>query len=338
MSPEFVAKVTEPVVGDMVASQIGSPMAWSRWYRGRRAGASLAWLVTLLALLSALGATSVGGASAAAATTPSGAMAPPAGYSAQQLIFDDRFSGTSLDTTKWTTLLGAEGAVWNDEGVLPFPYSGGNDTAHGGDGFDLAMYGPAQVAVDNGLTLTAQRNTNQWASIYPWISGVVTTEGKFTLPTSGWYVQVKAKMPNMTGGMWPSIWFMPAVAGTSVNELDGYEGGFIWYGPPNQAVHSTYFPTSSEGLGNTVKVSAGLAAGFHVYGIQWEPGVSITIYLDGTQVWQLTEAEAGSIPAEPYEIILQLETASAKTLYWHTVTNSNTPTSSMHVAEVQAYS
>ena len=200
------------------------------------------------------------------------------------------------------------------------------------------MYGPAHVSVDNGLRLTAQQNTNQWASTYPWISGVVTTEGKFTLPTTGWYVQVKAKMPDMTDGMWPSIWFMPAVAGTSVNELDGYEGGFTFHGLPNQVVHSTYFPTGSAGLGNSVGVSAGLAAGFHVYGIQWIPGVSITIYLDGTQVRQLTEAEAGSIPAEPYEIILDLTVASAKTSSWHTVTNATTPTSSVQVAEVQAYS
>lgn len=313
-------------------------MPWSRRYRNRSAGASLAWLVTVLALLSEFGATLVEGAPAAAATTPSGAMVPPAGYSAEQLIFDDKFSGTSLDTTKWTTLLGAEGGVWNDVGILPAPYSGPNDTAHGGSGFDLAMFGPSQVSVDNGLTLTAQRNTNQWASTFPWISGVVTTEGKFTLPTTGWYVQVKAKMPNMSDGMWPSIWFLPAVASTSVNELDGYEGGFTLFGPVNQVVHSTYFQNSGSGLGNDVKVSAGLAAGFHVYGIQWEPGVSVTIYLDGTQVWQLTEAEAGSIPAEPYEIMLELAVASAKTSSWHTVTNANTPTSSMHVAEVQAYS
>jgi hypothetical protein len=309
-------------------------MPWSRWYRSGSAGASLAWLVTVPALLSGLGATLVEGTPAAAATK----MPPPAGYSAQQLIFDDQFSGTSLDATNWTTLWGAEGGVWNDFGILPAPYSGPNDTAHGGNGFDLAMFGPSQVSVDNGLTLTAQGNTNQWASTFPWISGVVTTEGKFTLPTTGWYVQVKAKMPNMSDGMWPSIWFLPAVAGTSVNELDGYEGGFTWFGPVNQVVHSTYFQNSGSGLGNDVKVSAGLAAGFHVYGIQWEPGVSITIYLDGAQVWQLTEAEAGSIPAEPYQIMLQLAVASAKTSSWHTVTNANTPTSSMHVAEVQAYS
>jgi len=34
-------------------------------------------------------------------------MVTPPGYTSQQLIFDDRFSGTSLDTTQWTTYLGA---------------------------------------------------------------------------------------------------------------------------------------------------------------------------------------------------------------------------------------
>ncbi len=313
-------------------------MAWSRWCRGPSGGAPLAWLVTVLALLSELGATLVEGAPVAAATAPSGAMAPPAGYTAQQLIFDDQFSGTSLDTTTWNTYRGAQGIVWNDFGVLPAPYSGPNDTAHGGSGNEIAMFSPSQVSVDNGLTLTAQRNTNQWASIFPWISGVVTTEDKFTLPTSGWYVQVKAKMPNTSRGMWPSIWFMPAVAGTSVNEIDGYEGGFTFYGPVNQVVHSTYFLNSGSNLGNGANVGVSLAAGFHVYGIEWKPGVSVTIYFDGNQIWQVTEAEAGSIPAEPYEIMLQLAVASAKTSSWHTVTNTKTPTSSMHVAEVQAYS
>ena len=52
----------------------------------------------------------------------------PAGYTAQQMIFDDQFSGTSLDTTKWNTYLGAQGIVWNNRGHLPLPYSGPNNT------------------------------------------------------------------------------------------------------------------------------------------------------------------------------------------------------------------
>ena len=93
--------------------------------------------------------------------------------------------------------------------------------------------------MNNGLTLTAQRNTNQYAGTYPWISGVVTTEGKFSLPTGGWYVQVKAKMPDQSQGMWPAIWFLPGSAGSPSNELDGYEGGVAWV--PIESVHSDYF-------------------------------------------------------------------------------------------------
>ena len=44
------------------------------------------------------------------------------------------------------------------------------------------MFGPSQVELANGLALTAQRNTNQYAPTFPWISGVVTTEGKLSLP------------------------------------------------------------------------------------------------------------------------------------------------------------
>ena len=42
------------------------------------------------------------------------------------MIFDDQFSGNSLDTSKWVTYLGAQGGVWNDHGSLPVPFSGPN--------------------------------------------------------------------------------------------------------------------------------------------------------------------------------------------------------------------
>ena len=165
-----------------------------------------------------------------------GGLPAPAGYTTQQMIFDDQFSGTTLDTTKWNTYLGAQGIVWNDNGSLPAPYSGPNAPISD----EAAMFAPSQVGVDNGLTLTATPNTNQYAGTYPWLSGAVTTEGKFSLPTSGWYVQVKAKMPDQSQGMWPAIWFLPGVSGTASNEVDGYEGG----GPGPIPTRSCTPPTS----------------------------------------------------------------------------------------------
>jgi hypothetical protein len=264
-----------------------------------------------------------------------GGMAAPPGYTSAQLVFDDQFSGTSLDTTKWSPMLGANGVAWNDYGILPTPLSGPNDRSHGGTGDNAEMYSPSQVSVNGGLTLTATRNTNQYAATYPWLSGVVTTEGKFSLPTSGWYVQVKAKMPDQSQGMWPAIWFLPGSGGGPSNEFDGYEGGWV-SSAPNATMHSDYFADQGQQQ-QAYNVGTDLTAGSHVYGFQFLPGQSITAYVDGRQVWQVNASSGVTITGEPYEIILELQVAAQAASGWHTVTNAGTPASSMQVSEVQAY-
>jgi hypothetical protein len=272
-------------------------------------------------------------------TLPSGGMPTPVGYTSSQLILDERFTGTSLDTNNWVTYLGSSGAVWNDDGDLPLPYSGPTSMANGGTGFNEAMYGPSQVRVDNGLTLTAQPNTNQWSNTYPWISGIVTTEGKFTLPTTGWYVQVRAKMPDTSEGMWPAIWFLPPVGGTPFNEVDGFEGGMTGgSAPQNQEGSANYH--ADQGQQGSLWSANGpdMSAGYHTYGVRFIPGQSITAYFDGRPVWQVLASSGVTITAEPYQIMLELAVGSQNTSGWHTATNASTPTASMEVAEVQAYS
>jgi hypothetical protein len=264
-------------------------------------------------------------------TVPSGAMSAPAGYTARQKIFDDQFSGTSLDTNKWVTYLGAEGGRWNDYGNLSSPYSGPNTPITN----EAAMFGPSQVTVDNGLALTATRNSNKYAATYPWLSGVVTTEGKFTLPRGAWYVQVKARMPDQAQGMWPAIWFLCGVSCSNDNELDGYEGGWL-ASMPNGLGHSDYFADQGQQQ-NVWNAGADVTAGYHVYGYQLIPGQSITGYFDGKQVWQVTASSGVTIPGEPYEIMLELQVAAQQTSGWHTITSGTTPSATMDVAEVQAY-
>ena len=259
-------------------------------------------------------------------------MSAPTGYTAQQMIFDDQFSGTTLDATKWSAFLGAQGSAWNDHGNLPAPYSGPNTPIT----FNAAMFGPSQVGVDNGLTLTATRNTNQYADTYPWISGVVTTEGKFSLPVGGWYVQVKAKMPDQTQGMWPAIWFLPGVPSTAANEFDGYEGGVVG-ADPNQIMHSNYFADQGPEQKN-YSVKSDVTAGYHIYGFRFIPGHSITAYFDGRQVWQVDASSDITITPEPYEIILELQVAGPGATWWHSGTTGATRSASMDIAEVRAYS
>ena len=280
-------------------------------------------------------------------------MSPPSGYSTSSLIFDDGFTGTSLNTSNWNTYLGAQGGIWNNEGDFASPYSGPNSPANGGAGTDLEMYAPSQVAVNNGLTLTAVPNTSGSTASYAapgsapyntpstepfatWLSGVVTTEGKFSLPTSSWYVQVKAKMPDQSQGMWPAIWFLPGVSGTPSNEFDGYEGG--WLGAdPNEVMHSDYFAPQGQQQ-EAYSLGEDVTAGYHIYGFQFIPGQSITAFFDGRQVWQVSASSGITISGEPYEIILQLEVASQQISGFHTVPTGSTPSATMDVAEVQAYS
>jgi hypothetical protein len=271
------------------------------------------------------------GGSSGSGSSGSSALTAPGGYSSNQLILDDNFSGTTLNSNTWVTYLGASGIRWNNNGALPSPYSGQNTPVT----TEAGMFGPSQVSVNNGLNLTAQRNTNQYSGTYPWISGVVSTEGKFSLPTTGWYVQVKAKMSNQSQGMWPAIWFMPGVSGTATNEFDGYEGGFLG-SPANNIMHSDYFANQGQQQ-NAYNVGQDTSAGYHVYGFQFLPGKSITAYFDGKQVWQVNASSGVTITGEPYEIILELQVAAQQDSTWHTVTNSQTPTSSMTVSEVQAY-
>jgi hypothetical protein len=271
--------------------------------------------------------------SSAPTPPPQPGLSPPPGYTNQQQIFDDQFSGTKLDSAKWNTYLGDSGGIWDNLGQLPLPFSGPNSS---GARDEAAMFGPSQVSVNNGLTLTARRNTNRYAGTYPWISGVVTTEGKFSLPTSGWYVQVKAEMPDQSQGMWPGIWFLPGTAGTPVNELDGYEGGLLG-ADPDELMHSDYFADQGQQQ-SLYSVGTDVSAGYHVYGFQFIPGQSITAFFDGKQMWQVSAANGITITGEPYEIILELQVAMQDTSGWHTVMTAATPPAAMSVAEVQAYS
>ena len=55
-----------------------------------------------------------------------------------------------------------------------------------------------------------------------------------------------------------------------------------------------------------------LGAAYHVYGLKWVPGQSLTWYVDGTQIGQVTSAQA-PIPDDPMELIVALDVASPST-------------------------
>ena len=255
--------------------------------------------------------------------SPQGQMAPPSGYTASQMTFDDTFSGSSLDPN-WTPEL-APGSVWNDESLPSGDSSAGSNQA--------AYWAPSQATVDNGLTLSARQTTSADAGYskgFNWVSGVVSS--KFTLPTSGWYVQIRAKMPDTSDGMWPALWFLPS---NSAQEFDGYEGG--WPGSsPNDQGHTDLFLGSGQQQNVWSSGGTDITAGYNTYGFEYVPGKSVTVYLNGKQVDQVSSS---SVASEAYYLLIELQVASSATSGWHTALSSSTPSpSNMSISEVQVYS
>ena len=66
-----------------------------------------------------------------------------------------------------------------------------------------------------------------------------------------------------------------------------------------------------------------LSAGFHRYGFEYRPGVSIKMYFDGGLVASYTT----DIPSGPYYLILNNSVAGAAADPWHTVVGDSTPSS-----------
>lgn len=258
-------------------------------------------------------------------------MTPPAGYSAGQLIFDDQFSGTSLNSANWNTFMGGQGdRTWNSEG-LP----AGDSAA--GTYFHQNYFSPSQVTVNDGLTLTMVPDTKHSSLGYRYRSGVVTTRGKFTLRSG--YVQIKAKMPEASRGGWPAIWFIDPSSGGGAQEIDLQEGGFTPTGaslpgdtPENNIFVSTYHAPSGKQSDFGYATPRPMNAGFNIYGMEYIPGRSIKTYFNGRLVGSWTQ----DISTTPYEIIIWNAQAGGNSSGFHTTGES--PPSQLRVAEVQVYS
>ena len=263
------------------------------------------------------------------------ALSTPAGFTASDLVFQDDFSGTTLDSTwhPYITSNAANGVPWNTNGA------GGSGQ---GNTYDSEYDMPSQVSVNNGtLALTATQKSvvgdiRGSAVTFPVTSGVVSSYGNFEF--TGGYLQISMKAPSGDGA-WPSLWLLPGKsAGNSGDnfEIDMQEGGYKGSGPANQAF-AAHLHTASGTFGKQIDSGIDLTAGFNTYGIDWVPGKSITWYLNGKEMAQVTSAQM-PIPTEPMELILDNQIANSNTSGWHTTLDSSTPASTqMLINGVQLY-
>jgi beta-glucanase (GH16 family) len=262
--------------------------------------------------------------------------ASPSGH----LEFDYSPSGSSLNHLDWNTFItsnGARGKPWNGNG------RGGSTAANYPD-YDAEYDLPGQVSQHNGMIILRATKTptqgvlNGESIVFPFASGVLSTYGKFEF--TGGYVQIRAKMPK-AAGMWPSLWMLPGPGGTDGDdyEIDMFEGGADsgGRGASSRDIFAWHLHTPSGTFGDDTNSGVNLAAGFNTYGLDWIPGVSITWYLNGRVIGEVTSAQA-SIPDEPMELILSLQVATPATSYWHTAYTASVPVNNeMLVSSVKVY-
>ncbi len=282
---------------------------------------------------------------ATSAVTVNASLPPPAGYSTAQLIFEDTFASASLDTTKWNPWLGDDTyGRWGDRGALPSPYSAENAGSYQIQYNDPYPYGSGAGTNGNhlgggsGILQEVATPSGYFSSLgYSWASGAVSSYGKEYLPAEGGYLQISAKMPDSSYGAWGCLWLLPT-AGSNGAEFDLQESGT--YGTTGSSTANDILASHWWGgsqTQHTANTGTDLSAGYHTYGVEYRPGQSWKVYLDGNLMFTWTD---GVSTNAAYQVIIELEMAGSSTAGWHTVADPvNHPGPfELDVNDVQIYS
>jgi len=205
------------------------------------------------------------------------------------LFWNDEFNGTSLDTSKWSTL------------TQPSPRNN-----------ELEYYTSEDVYVSGGnLVLRSQKRSYDGLS---YTSGLVNSTGKFS--TTFGRFEIRAKIPY-GDGLWPAHWLLPEnnICWPTGGEFDIMEN----LGQDTKTVYGTYHwgtkCNNNVGSQGTYKSSTSLSSDFHIYAIEWEKN-TIRWYVDDylyhyvnasstleipsiSQYWILNTAIGGAWPVPP---------------------------------------
>jgi len=215
-------------------------------------------------------------------TTQPGGGDGPYGQNAgdYELAFHDEFEGGELDRSVWND------AIW---------YESPNPTTN--------------YAVEDGLLkIWPQRDANG-----NFFNRTLDTDGKYT-QTYG-YFEIEARLP-VGKGTWPAFWLFNHIGDRrpEMDVMEAYAGGEAPWGfdvdgvPHPQAYAPTVWKGDHEGqLVGSRQFDTGtdLSAGFHKYGVKWEPGRQ-TYYFDGQEVMTVEVAMG-----DPMYLMLDLWFGSA---------------------------
>lgn len=186
-----------------------------------------------------------------------------------QLVWQDDFSGETLDGSKWNIEVNCDGGG-NDEQQC---YTANNDN----------------LFLKNGALYLVSRKANDKA-LKPFTSGRINSKGKADFKYGRF--EIKAKLPSGQGA-WPAFWMLPSeqVYGTwpKSGEIDIMESVNLKVPLKNGKIENTVHGTLHYGHDWPNNVYSGKAFdfggksnpadGFHLYSVEWEEG-EIRWYVD----------------------------------------------------------
>jgi beta-glucanase (GH16 family) len=181
-----------------------------------------------------------------------------------QVVFEDDFEGTELDTSKWSV----------DEGDgCPDLCGWGNNESQ--------IYSADNITVANGVLQIEGRQEADGS----YTSGRINTKGKFDFRYGR--VEVSARLPEGQGA-WPAAWLLhsdPDVYGPwpASGEIDIVEGFNLGVNGNTETKHTTHYGIPTPPFtGTTSAFDNGVspAMGFREYAIEWERD-RIRFFVDG---------------------------------------------------------
>jgi hypothetical protein len=195
-------------------------------------------------------------AAPAAPAVPTATAGPPGNPATWNLVFDDEFNGSSLDTTKWST-------SWFNGGQM-------NNTSTS----------PANVRVANGVLTLTLSSTSVGALVSTNPTGGASPGFQMTYG----YAEARILFPGSgsTCNDWPAFW-TDGQSWPQDGEIDIAEG----LGTLTSNYHS------NAGANNSNTIPGNWCGSWHTYGVDREPGVN-TIYWDGTPIRSYASNDGGS--------------------------------------------
>ena len=212
-----------------------------------------------------------------------------------ELIFDDEFDGTELNTSKWTDTF---------------------DQSRSGYPGELQYFSPSNVRLQNGSLVIETKYDptydNKTNITYPYTSGVISSQNKFSF-TYG-RVEIRAKLPTEKfSHLWPALWLQKQ-AGDCYEEIDIMEQ---WIGSFNNSVATSYHYNINNisSCGERYSSSIGwypadkqneidFSKEYHIWTLIWNK-TDITVWIDNDIAAYINGTEA-MIGDEPEYILMNV--------------------------------